>query len=45
LHAKFGSGIVLNLSGREEDLKLEVFFKAPHGKKKLSASHAKLIVL
>ena len=45
LHAKFGSGIVLNLSGSEEDLKLEVFFKAPHGKKKLSASHAKLIVL
>jgi DNA helicase-2/ATP-dependent DNA helicase PcrA len=45
LHAKFGSGIVLNLSGSEEDLKLEVFFKAPHGKKKLSVSHAKLIVL
>ena len=45
LHAKFGSGIVLNLSGSEEDLKLEVFFKAPHGKKKLLASHAKLIIL
>jgi len=45
LHAKFGSGIVLNLSGSEEDLRLEVFFKAPHGKKQLSASHAKLIVL
>lgn len=45
LHAKFGSGIVLNRSGNEEDLKLEVFFKAPFGKKKLSASHAKLIVI
>ena len=45
LHAKFGSGIVLNLTGSEEDLRLEVFFKAPHGKKQLSASHAKLIVL
>ncbi len=45
LHAKFGAGIVLNLSGSGEDLKLEVFFKAPHGKKRLSASHAKLIVL
>lgn len=45
LHAKFGSGIVLNLSGSEEDLSLEVFFKAPHGKKKLSVNHAKLIIL
>ena len=45
LHAKFGSGIVLNLSGGEENLSLEVFFKAPYGKKKLSVSHAKLIVL
>ena len=45
LHAKFGSGIVINRSGEEEDLKLEVFFKAPYGKKKLSASLAKLIVL
>ncbi len=45
VHAKFGSGIVINLSGSEENLNLEVFFKAPHGKKKLSASHAKLIVL
>ncbi len=45
LHAKFGSGIVINRSGEEADLKLEVFFKAPHGKKKLAASHAKLIVI
>ena len=45
LHAKFGTGILLNLSGNEESLGLEVFFKAPYGKKKLSASHAKLIIL
>ncbi len=45
LHAKFGTGIVLKLSGSADDLKLEVFFKAPHGKKKLLASHAKLIIL
>jgi DNA helicase-2/ATP-dependent DNA helicase PcrA len=45
LHAKFGSGIVLNLSGNEENLSVEVFFKAPHGKKKLSVSHAKLIII
>ncbi|MBT5028823.1 MAG: UvrD-helicase domain-containing protein [Nitrospinaceae bacterium] len=45
LHAKFGSGIVINRSGDEEDLKLEVFFKAPHGKKKLAANLAKLIVI
>jgi len=45
LHAKFGAGVVLNFSGNEENLGLEVFFKAPYGKKKLSASHAKLIIL
>ena len=45
LHAKFGSGIVLNLSGNEENLSVEVFFKAPHGKKKLAVSHAKLIII
>jgi len=45
LHSKFGSGIVLNLSGNEENLSVEVFFKAPHGKKKLAVNHAKLIIL
>ena len=45
LHPKFGSGIVINRSGEEEDLKLEVFFKGPHGKKKLSANLANLIIL
>ena len=45
LHPKFGSGIVINRSGEEEDLKLEVFFKSPHGKKKLAANRANLIIL
>ncbi len=45
LHPKFGSGIVINRSGEEEDLKLEVFFKDGHGKKKLAAKLANLIIL
>ena len=45
LHPKFGAGIVINRSGEEEDLKLEVFFKGPHGKKKLAANIANLIIL
>ena len=45
LHPKFGAGIVINRSGEEEDLKLEVFFKNPHGKKKLAANLANLIIL
>ena len=45
LHPKFGPGIVINRSGEEEDLKLEVFFKGPHGKKKLAANLANLIIL
>jgi len=45
LHPKFGSGIVINRTGEEEDLKLEVFFKGPHGKKKLAANLANLIIL
>jgi len=45
LHPKFGSGIVINRSGQKEDLKLEVFFKGPHGKKKLVAKLANLITL
>ena len=45
LHPKFGAGIVINRSGEEEDLKLEVFFKSPHGKKKLAANLANLIIL
>ena len=45
LHPKFGSGIVINRSGEEEELKLEIFFKGPHGKKKLIAKVANLIAL
>ena len=45
LHPQFGSGIVINRSGEEEDLKLEVFFKDGHGKKKLAANLANLIIL
>ena len=45
LHPKFGSGIVINRSGEEESLKLEVFFKDGHGKKKLAANLANLIIL
>ncbi len=45
LHPKFGSGIVINRAGEEEDLKLEIFFKGPHGKKKLLAKLANLITL
>ncbi len=44
LHPKFGSGIVINRTGEEENLKLEVFFKSPHGKKKLAANLANLII-
>ena len=45
LHPKFGPGIVINRSGEEEDLKLEVFFRGSHGKKKLAANLANLIIL
>ena len=45
LHPKFGSGIVINRSGEQENLKLEVFFKDGHGKKKLAANLANLIIL
>jgi DNA helicase-2/ATP-dependent DNA helicase PcrA len=45
LHPKFGNGVVLNRTGNEDDLKLEIFFKRPHGKKKISAKHVKLIPL
>lgn len=45
LHPKFGNGVVLNRSGNEDDLKLEIFFKRPYGKKKIAAKHVKLIPL
>ncbi len=43
LHPAFGTGVVMNRTGNEDDLKLEIFFKRPHGKKKIAVKHAKLI--
>jgi len=45
LHPKFGTGVVMNRTGNENDLLLEIFFKRPHGKKKIAAKHVKLIPL
>ncbi len=45
LHPTFGKGVVINRMGNEKDLKVEIFFKPPHGKKKLAVNHAKLIPL
>ncbi len=45
LHPKFGQGVVINREGEDQALKVEVFFKQPHGKKKLAVHLAKLIPL
>jgi len=45
LHPVFGAGVVMNRTGNEDELKLEIFFKRPHGKKKIAVKHAKLIPL
>ncbi len=45
LHPKFGTGVVLNREGKDQNMKVEVFFKQPHGKKKLAVHLAKLIPL
>jgi len=45
VHAKFGPGVVIKREGNEDDLKVDVFFKAPHGKKRLAVNIAKLIQL
>lgn len=44
LHPKFGSGLVINKEGSDDDLKVVVFFKKA-GKKKLAVNMAKLIAL
>jgi DNA helicase-2/ATP-dependent DNA helicase PcrA len=44
LHPKFGSGVVINKEGSDDDLKVVVFFKKA-GKKKLAVNLAKLIPL
>jgi len=45
LHPKFGSGVVVNREGSDEDMKVVVFFKKGVGKKKLAVAHANLIVI
>ena len=45
LHPTFGTGVVMNRAGNEDDLRLEIFFKRPHGKKKIAVKHVKLIPL
>jgi DNA helicase-2/ATP-dependent DNA helicase PcrA len=45
LHAKFGAGVIINQTGNEDDLRVEIFFKKPYGKKKLAVNHANLITL
>lgn len=45
LHPTFGSGVIVNKEGEEDDLRVDIFFKGGAGKKKLSVSHANLIVL
>ncbi|PIR00298.1 MAG: ATP-dependent DNA helicase PcrA [Nitrospinae bacterium CG11_big_fil_rev_8_21_14_0_20_45_15] len=45
VHAKFGPGVIIRREGNEDDLKVDVFFKAPHGKKRLAVNIAKLIQL
>jgi ATP-dependent DNA helicase UvrD/PcrA len=44
LHPKFGSGVVVNREGNEDDWKVVIFFKKA-GKKKLAVNHANLIVV
>ncbi|KMP10379.1 ATP-dependent DNA helicase PcrA, partial [Candidatus Nitromaritima sp. SCGC AAA799-A02] len=45
LHPKFGAGVVIKREGDEDDLKVDVFFKQPHGKKRIAVNQAKLIVI
>ncbi len=45
LHPKFGAGIVIKREGCEEDLKVDIFFNKPHGKKRIAVNHVKLIVI
>jgi DNA helicase-2/ATP-dependent DNA helicase PcrA len=45
LHPKFGAGIIIKRDGSEDDLKVDIFFKKTHGKKRIAINHAKLIVI
>lgn len=44
LHPSFGNGVVIKREGRDDDLKVVVFFKN-RGKKKLAVNHANMIVV
>ncbi|MHB8847296.1 MAG: UvrD-helicase domain-containing protein [Burkholderiales bacterium] len=41
-HAKFGTGVVINLEGRGEDLRIQINFGGTHGIKWLALAYAKL---
>jgi len=45
LHPKFGLGIVIKREGGEDDLKVDIFFKQPYGKKRIAVNHTKLIIM
>ena len=45
LHPKFGAGIIIKRDGSEDDLKVDIFFKKPHGKKRIAVNYVKLIML
>jgi DNA helicase-2/ATP-dependent DNA helicase PcrA len=45
LHPTFGVGIVIKREGSEDDLKVDIFFNKPHGKKRIAVKHVKLIVI
>jgi len=45
LHPTFGAGIVIKREGSEDDLKVDIFFNKPHGKKRIAVKHVKLIVI
>ncbi|HET9112477.1 MAG TPA: UvrD-helicase domain-containing protein [Burkholderiales bacterium] len=41
-HAKFGTGVVINLEGRGEDLRIQINFGGAHGIKWLALAYARL---
>ena len=45
LHPKFGPGIIIKREGSEDDLRVDIFFKKPYGKKRIATNCVKLIVI
>ena len=45
LHPKFGAGIIIKRKGSEDDLKVDIFFKKPYGKKHIAINNVKLLVI